>query len=100
MSAKRIRPRKRNRVAAAAKKPARASADAARKSRSLQRSSMRQSNSHLDFIDAAARVLDLAIEPAWKEAVAANLEATLRLAASFMQCPLPDEAEPAPIFRA
>jgi hypothetical protein len=99
MSATRInRPRKGKRVTARAKKPTRASAGAQRKSKSLRRGSTRRSNSHLDFIDAAARVLDLAMEPAWKPAVAANLEATLRLAASFMDFPLPDEAEPAPIF--
>ena len=57
-------------------------------------------DSHTDFIDAAARVLELSIEPEWKAAVEANLAATLRLAASFMEFPLPDEAEPAPIFRA
>jgi hypothetical protein len=70
----------------------------ARTSKSRGRKSTRPSNLSLDFIDATARVLDLPIEPAWKPAVAANLEATLRLAASFMQFPLPDEAEPAPIF--
>jgi hypothetical protein len=69
-----------------------------RTSKSLRRRSTRQSNSPLDFIDAAARLLELSIEPAWKPAVAANLEATLRLGASFMEFPLPDEAEPAPIF--
>jgi 1-carboxybiuret hydrolase subunit AtzG-like protein len=73
-------------------------ADAARKSKPARRSATPRSDRRLDFIDAAARVLDLAIEPAWKPAIAANLEATLRLAASFMEFPLPDDAEPAPIF--
>jgi Protein of unknown function (DUF4089) len=54
---------------------------------------------HPDFIDAAARVLKLSIEPAWKAAVEANLAATLRLAVSFMEFSLPDEAEPAAIFK-
>jgi hypothetical protein len=57
-------------------------------------------DSHTDFIDAAARVLGLAIEPAWKDAVEANLAATLRLASAFMDFPLPDEAEPASTFTA
>jgi hypothetical protein len=57
-------------------------------------------DSQTDFIDAAARVLGLAIEPAWKDAVEANLEATLRLAFVFMDFPLPDEAEPASTFTA
>jgi hypothetical protein len=40
------------------------------------------------------------IEPAWKPAIEANFAITLRLAASFMDFPLPDEAEPAPVFAA
>jgi hypothetical protein len=50
------------------------------------------------FIDAAAHVLALPVEPAWKSAVKTNLEVTLRLAASFADFPLPDDAEPAPVF--
>jgi len=52
------------------------------------------------YIDAAARTLDLPIEPAWKPAVRANLELTLRLAALVAEFPLPDEADPAPVFEA
>jgi hypothetical protein len=50
------------------------------------------------FIDAAAHTLALPVEPAWRPAVKANLEVTLRLAASFADFPLPDDAEPAPVF--
>ncbi|MGA2128326.1 MAG: DUF4089 domain-containing protein [Xanthobacteraceae bacterium] len=53
-----------------------------------------------DFIDAAARALGLPIEPAWKPAIRANLEVTLRLAALVSAFALPDEAEPAPVFAA
>ena len=53
-----------------------------------------------DFIDAAAAALDLPLEPAWKGAVKANLEVSLRHAAACVDFPLPDEAEPAPIFKA
>jgi hypothetical protein len=53
-----------------------------------------------DFIDAAARALDLPIETAWKPAIRANLEVTLRLAALVSSFALPDEAEPAPVFAA
>jgi hypothetical protein len=53
-----------------------------------------------DFIEAAVHLLGLAIEPAWKPAIEANFAITLRLAASFMDFPLPDEAEPAPVFAA
>jgi hypothetical protein len=50
------------------------------------------------FIDAAARALDLPVAPAWKPAVKTNLEVTLRLAGLFADFPLPDDAEPAPVF--
>ena len=52
------------------------------------------------FIEAAAHALALPVEPAWKGAVKANLEVTLRLAASFADFLLPDDAEPAPVFTA
>ena len=51
------------------------------------------------FIDAAAHALALPIEPAGRRDQA-NLEVTLRLAASFAEFPLPDDAEPAPVFMA
>jgi hypothetical protein len=50
------------------------------------------------FVDAAALALDLEVEPAWKGAVKINLEITLRLASTFADFPLPDDAEPAPVF--
>ena len=50
------------------------------------------------FIDAAAATLDLPVEPAWKPAVKANLAVTLRFAALYAAFPLPDDAEPAPVF--
>jgi hypothetical protein len=53
-----------------------------------------------DFIDAAARALDLPLEPDWKPAVAANLRVTLEHAASVEAFALPDDAEPAPVFKA
>jgi hypothetical protein len=53
-----------------------------------------------DFIGAAARALDLPLEPDWQPAVKANLEVTLRLAAMVAEFPLPDESEPAPIYKA
>ncbi len=53
-----------------------------------------------DLILSAARSLGLAIEPAWMPAVRANLQATLTLGAIVGEFPLPDDAEPAPVFRA
>jgi 1-carboxybiuret hydrolase subunit AtzG-like protein len=52
------------------------------------------------LIEAQARALGLALEPSWKPAVCANLDAILRFAAMVDAFPLPDDAEPAPIFRA
>ena len=52
------------------------------------------------FIEAAARALSLPIEPEWKPAIRANLEMTLKHAALVDELPLPDTAEPAPVFKA
>ncbi len=53
-----------------------------------------------DFIAAAAAALDLPLEPDWRGAVKANLAVTLKHAALVAEFPLPDEAEPAPIYQA
>jgi hypothetical protein len=52
------------------------------------------------YIDAAAQALGLAIQPDWKPAVRANLDVTFRLAALVAEKELPDDAEPAPVYRA
>ena len=52
------------------------------------------------LIEAAAQALDLPLEPAWQPAIKANLAVTLRQAALVTDFPLPDDAEPAPIFHA
>jgi 1-carboxybiuret hydrolase subunit AtzG-like len=51
-----------------------------------------------DLIDAAARALDLPVEPEWKAAVKTNLAVTLRHGQHVAEFSLPDEAEPAPVF--
>jgi hypothetical protein len=53
-----------------------------------------------DFVQSAARLLALPIEPQWLAAIKANLEVNLRLAELVAEFALPDEAEPAPIFTA
>jgi hypothetical protein len=56
---------------------------------------------HLDaLIAASAHALDLPVDPAWYPAVRFNLEVTQRFAALVAAFPLPDDAEPAPVFRA
>ena len=52
------------------------------------------------LVDAAAKAMGLPIEPAWKPAIKANLQVSLRLAALVEEFELPDEAEPAPVFEA
>jgi hypothetical protein len=52
------------------------------------------------MIDGAVKALRLPLEPAWRESVHANLEVTLAHAMAVAEFELPDEAEPAPVFRA
>jgi hypothetical protein len=52
------------------------------------------------YIDSAAALLALPLEPEWKPAVRANLEVTLKLAALVGEKELPDDAEPAPVYQA
>ena len=53
-----------------------------------------------DYIDAVSKALALPIDEAWKPAVKANLEVSLRLARLVDEFPLSDEAEPASVFAA
>ncbi len=58
-------------------------------------------SSELDaFIAAAATILSIPVEPAWQPAIRTNLAATLRFASLVDEFPLPDDAEPAPVFSA
>ena len=52
------------------------------------------------YIDSAAAALGVPIDPAWKPAIRANLDVTFKLAALVGENELPDDAEPAPVFRA
>lgn len=52
------------------------------------------------YIAAASAALDLPLDPAWQPSIKANLEVTFRLANLVAEFPLPDEAEPAPVFKA
>ncbi|MGJ4906242.1 DUF4089 domain-containing protein [Bradyrhizobium sp. HKCCYLRH2060] len=53
-----------------------------------------------DYIDAVGRALALPIEDAWRPAIRANLEVSLRMAKLVDEFSLPDEAEPASVFTA
>jgi hypothetical protein len=52
------------------------------------------------YIDAAAAALAIPIQPQWKSEIRANLAVTFRLAALVGEKELPDDAEPAPVFKA
>jgi hypothetical protein len=53
-----------------------------------------------EYIDAVSKALALPVDAAWKSAVKANLEVSLRLARLVDEFPLSDEAEPASVFAA
>jgi hypothetical protein len=53
-----------------------------------------------DYIDATSRVLRLPVKEAWKPAVRANLEVSMRLARLVDEFTFSDEAEPASVFTA
>ena len=52
------------------------------------------------YIDAAAAALNIPIQPEWKSEIRANLDVTFKLAALVAEKELPDDAEPAQIFKA
>ena len=53
-----------------------------------------------DYIDAASKLLRLPVKEAWKPAVRANLEVSMRLARLVDEFALSDVAEPASVFTA
>jgi hypothetical protein len=53
-----------------------------------------------DYFDSVSRALGLPVDEAWKPAVKANLEVSLRLARLVDEFALPDETEPASVFAA
>ena len=52
------------------------------------------------WLDANAALLGIPIEPEWRDAVRQHLRITRDIAQLVLEFPLPDEADPAPIFRA
>ena len=53
-----------------------------------------------DYIDAVSKALALPIQEAWRPAVRANLEVSLRLARLVDEFALSDETEPASVYAA
>jgi hypothetical protein len=58
-------------------------------------------NDDLDaWLDANAALLGIPVAPEWRESVRLHLHITRHHAQRVMSFELPDEAEPAPVFRA
>ena len=57
-------------------------------------------DNHDALIAAAAALLGIAVEPEWLAAIRLNLDVSLGHAANVGGFMLPDDAEPAPVFRA
>ena len=51
------------------------------------------------YVDAVAALIGLPIDPAHRPGVVVNIERLAQMAALVMEFPLPEEAEPAPVFR-
>jgi hypothetical protein len=50
------------------------------------------------YVDAAARLVGLKLDPAYRPGVVLNLERVAQMAVLVMEFPLPDDTEPAPVF--
>jgi hypothetical protein len=53
-----------------------------------------------DYVDAVSKALGLPVQDAWRPAVKANLEVSLRLARLVDEFALPDETESASVYSA
>ncbi|WP_458098158.1 DUF4089 domain-containing protein [Roseomonas sp. WA12] len=54
----------------------------------------------LAYLDGAAALHGIPVDPAWRTEVLVNLKAVANAARLVLSAPLGDEAEPAPVFRA
>lgn len=76
-------------------------AKTARKAKSPARRSRAETANSIDVLVAAsARALRLPIDPGWHPAVRTNVQLLLKHAALVEEFSLPDDTEPAPVFRA
>ena len=51
------------------------------------------------YVDAAARLVGLPLDPAHRPGVVVNLKRIAQMAALVMEFPLPEETEPAPVYQ-
>ena len=61
---------------------------------------MSDSNELDAWLDAAAVLLGIAVASEWRDAIRLHLGVTREMAQLVMDFPLPDDADPAPVFRA
>jgi hypothetical protein len=52
------------------------------------------------YIDAGTALLGIPVRPEWRDAIRQHLAVSFDLAGAVLDFPLPDEAEPAPVFAA
>ena len=91
-SASAAKPTKAGGKRTSAKTPAKAAA---------KRPSAKPKHDALDAVIAAnAQALGLTLDPSWQDNIKFNLQLVLRHAALVDEFPLPDDAEPAPVFHA
>jgi hypothetical protein len=101
------RPRRKKPAPTPARKPARKTPTVARAAPRPARQAARAGkpaeppppDPHDAFIVVGARALGLKVAKGWMPAVRVNLAVTLRHAASVESLELPDDAEPAPVYR-
>jgi Protein of unknown function (DUF4089) len=53
-----------------------------------------------DWLDANAALLGITIAPEWRDAIRLHLRITRDMAQRVLDFPLPDDADPAPVFHA
>jgi hypothetical protein len=51
------------------------------------------------YVDAAAKLIGLPLDPAHRPGVVLNLERIAQMAALVMEFPLPEETDPAPVYQ-
>jgi hypothetical protein len=52
------------------------------------------------FIASGTQLLNIPVEPEWQPAIRMHLGISFSFAARVLEFPLPDEADPAPVFHA
>jgi 1-carboxybiuret hydrolase subunit AtzG-like protein len=100
MTRKTVRKAKSRRAAKSTAKKPRGTNVSAAKSPAEKRDKTLKHDTIDAMIAASAQALGLTLDPAWQAGIKSNLQLVLRHAALIDEFPLPDDAEPAPVFHA